>query len=621
MGTATWRAIRAKPLTLAIGAAVVVAAFALYVATAARDIVYGDTPELTGVALTWGVAHPPGYPLWTALGWVFGQLATGPLPFRIALLSAVCHAATVGVVYATAYRFARGTLAAAVAATALATDPLFWSWSLVGEVFPLNDLLAALMLLLVALWHEHPERKWLFVGGALVGGLGVANHQTIVLAAPAVFYVMWRRRRTFEREPSLILRGATAFGIGLLPYLALPIAAARHPFWSWGDLRSPGDLVAHFLRQSYGTTSLIVDPKFTGGSPTDRLVALGASFDVVLAVLVIAGAVYAWRRLRWYATYLLVAFGVAGPGFISYTNAKITEETTRAVIERFFLMPHVILAPLTGFAVLAAGEAAARIRLPRRVVEPAIAGIAIVAAATLVPLNYRGIDQSDNHFARTFAEDLFATIKPNSIFLAGGDPVVFPVGYLQSIEGVRPDVTSVFIPVVPADWYIRELKREHRDLVFTADRYGPGGGEMRSFIDANRKRPIAAIGDLPDDSLRGAYWFYSRGVMYEVRAVNETVTLDDMTAENIELLGMYRPAHYEDLVGPHRSWERLTLVDYAQAYYRVGKEYEIAGDSLKEKQPKRAADLYDGARQWYEQALKVNPTLIEASEGLARLPH
>ena len=95
------------------------------------------------------------------------------------------------------------------------------------------------LLLLVALWHEHPERRALFVGAALIGGLGVADQQTILLLGPAVLYVMWLRRKVLSRDWSLVRNAAIAFGIGLLPYLVLiPLAEIapnlRHPSWKSG---------------------------------------------------------------------------------------------------------------------------------------------------------------------------------------------------------------------------------------------------------------------------------------------------------------------------------------------------------------------------------------------------
>src|SRR5437660_1928409 len=115
-----------------VGAAVVVGAAALlYFLTAARDIVVGDTPELITAAVTLGVPHPPGFPLFTMLGHLFSLLPLGPIPFRVNLLAATCDALTVGVVYLTALRLSGNCFAAAVAALTLAVSRVFWSWSLV----------------------------------------------------------------------------------------------------------------------------------------------------------------------------------------------------------------------------------------------------------------------------------------------------------------------------------------------------------------------------------------------------------------------------------------------------------------------------------------------------------
>lgn len=110
-------------VAVAVGAVIAVAVGALYVATAARDIVFGDSPELTAVALTLGVAHPRDYPTYTLIGWPFGQLPVGPggIPLR----GVPC-------------RHGRGDLrddppfhaqrpGGPKAAAALATGPLFWA--------------------------------------------------------------------------------------------------------------------------------------------------------------------------------------------------------------------------------------------------------------------------------------------------------------------------------------------------------------------------------------------------------------------------------------------------------------------------------------------------------------
>src|SRR2546423_584559 len=104
--------------------AVTTAAGILYLLTAARDIVVGDSPELIMAAVTLGVAHAPGYPLFTILGHVFSLIPFGALPFRVNLLSVVCDALTIGVVYFSAFRLTRSQFAATIAALLLAVNPI-----------------------------------------------------------------------------------------------------------------------------------------------------------------------------------------------------------------------------------------------------------------------------------------------------------------------------------------------------------------------------------------------------------------------------------------------------------------------------------------------------------------
>src|SRR5437879_2477305 len=152
-----------------IGASAVTAiAGILYFLTAARDIIVGDSPELITAAATLGVAHPPGYPLFTMLGHLFALIPFSSIPFRVNLFSVICDAVAVGVVYWIGWRLTKSQPAAAVAALLLAVNPIFWEWSLTAEVFPLNNFLAALLILLLATWHEQPKRSGILIGAGFV---------------------------------------------------------------------------------------------------------------------------------------------------------------------------------------------------------------------------------------------------------------------------------------------------------------------------------------------------------------------------------------------------------------------------------------------------------------------
>src|SRR5581483_11284810 len=91
----------ARWIAAAGGVAVLLAVGAVYVATAARDIVVGDTPDFITVAATLGVAHAPGYPLFTILGHLATLITIDPLPFRVNLLAALCGTGAAVFVYLT----------------------------------------------------------------------------------------------------------------------------------------------------------------------------------------------------------------------------------------------------------------------------------------------------------------------------------------------------------------------------------------------------------------------------------------------------------------------------------------------------------------------------------------
>jgi hypothetical protein len=587
------------------GAVIGLAVGAVELRTAARDIVFGDSPELTGAAITLGVAHPPGYPIWTVLAHAFTLLPIGPLPFRVSAFAVAASVACVVIVYITAYRLTRSVIAAAVSALVLALTPVVWAWSVVPEVFSLNNAIAAGLIGLLIEWHRS-RRPRAFVLAAFVGGLGMANHQTIALIGPGILWLMWEHRRAF-RGGGLFVRGALASIAGLLPYLALPIAASRGSAWSWGDISSPQDLVGHVLRSSYGTGQLVSEGRFQGGSIVDRIVALLGSFTPAEAILVALGAILLFRRDRTLFWFFVIAFAVAGPAFVAYSNINISTPLTRSVLERFFLLSHVIVAPLTAVGVIGIGQLVrdrvARTRAP--IAEAAAGAIAVTVSVAFAVASLSAIDESDNHFARRFAEDILATTRPSGILFAGGDAVVMPIQYLLVIEGARPDVTFVQIPLLRADWYVRQIHRDHPGLVLRYARYDGVPGTMRGFIEPNDPTRFDVIGGLLDDTMASTHSLVPRGLVSEFRPKDERIDPDALARRNEALLASYRVPTVAAVSG--RAWDRVILGDYASPAYNVA----LLFDQQK---------LYPRAREWYDRALAIDPDFIEARTARAKLP-
>src|SRR4051812_43036105 len=79
----------ARYAPFAVGAVLVLRAFALYIATLAPSVMPGDYAEFQFSAAILGVPHPTGYPLYILLGKLFTMLPVGDVAYRVNLSSAV----------------------------------------------------------------------------------------------------------------------------------------------------------------------------------------------------------------------------------------------------------------------------------------------------------------------------------------------------------------------------------------------------------------------------------------------------------------------------------------------------------------------------------------------------
>jgi hypothetical protein len=578
----------------------------VYAATAARDIVVGDSGEFLAAAATLGVAHPSGYPLLVLLGHAFSWLPFGPLAFRINLLAVACGAATVGLIFSITRRFGVRSLPAAIAALTLAFNPLFWEWSLAVEAFPLNNLLAAALIYCLVRWDAEPERTGFLIRAALCGGLGAANHLTIVFLIPFVLVVMWRRRAHVGGRT--LAACVIAVALGLLPYLYIPWAASRSPFINWGNISSAADLLRHFLRSDYGTGRLVAAGA-PAGSPLERLISLGASFTLLEAALVVLGAIEAYRRRTWYFWGFVLSFAIAGPAFAAYANIDVTNAPLLWALRRFFLLPHVILAPLAGLgAMTLMNVVASRLAAGRqRTAEVAVAVCVFVLIGVTAAFHRAAIDQRRNHVARVFAEDVLATLRPNSVLLGLGDEVVFPVAYMEAVERQRPDVTLVMLGLFRSfGWYVAQLRARDPSLAIPFDRYDPSNpaATLRALVEANPGRPFALVGAPTDTSLTGVYWLYRRGLVEEIEPMSRDIGLDAAADENNRLLNSYRipdPAKIR-----RNTFEIAILAKYVKGPAAMGDQFALA-------------HLDRQAEAWYRRALAIDPDAVDVRRALEKL--
>ncbi|HEX6708837.1 MAG TPA: DUF2723 domain-containing protein [Rubrobacter sp.] len=216
-----------------LSAAVAIFVGILYLRTLAPTVLpYGtpdtlDSPMLQTEVSVLGIGHPTGYPTYMMLTHLFTYLPFGDPAYRVNLASAVYGVAAVFIVYLVGLRLGGRAVAAAAGALAFGLSGTFWSQAVIAEVYTLEALLVALVLLVLLVWRDRRDDRYLLLA-AFLGGLSLTHHLTSILLVPAVpAFVFLTDRRVFSRT-GLLLKSSGLFLLGLLPLLYLPIRALMH---------------------------------------------------------------------------------------------------------------------------------------------------------------------------------------------------------------------------------------------------------------------------------------------------------------------------------------------------------------------------------------------------------
>ena len=215
-------------------------AFMLYLWTLAPTVLYYERPDLLDAVMlqahvyALGITQPTGYPTYTMLAHLFTYLPFGDPAYRANLASAVFGAAAVLLTFLAGLQLSRRTFAATVGALAFAVGNVFWSQAIIAEVYTLNALFVSLIVLILLIWRDTREDRYLLAAAFLMG-LSLTHHVTsgLLLPTAALFVLTVDRQKLLEWR--LILKGAGLFVLGLTPYLYLPVRALMGPPISEAD--------------------------------------------------------------------------------------------------------------------------------------------------------------------------------------------------------------------------------------------------------------------------------------------------------------------------------------------------------------------------------------------------
>ncbi len=481
--------------------------FVVYLITMARDIGIWDSGILALVAIQGGVAHPPGAPLHTWLGFLFSHLPFIPPLVGVGLVSALPAAmltipvlSLAGNLWPTAPDPSfRARWAPPVVVVALCLHPSLWDPATRVEVYSLAAFFAVWGQARVAdsLSRDaaRPNSPPGFFLAGLSFGLGAACNPVVaalvlVPALPSLIFLLARRRLPLRAIGTLLASGV----LGLLPYLAIPLLARRMDVVAWGRPTDLASLWRHLQAADFNPNVGV-----TGNALVAHLLDWigGATANGVM--LWVAVGIAGWALLgkgqalgRGYgpACVLLAVLAVAfngvwipeNPDYLGYLSGPllVCSAGAAALVSRGMERPGLVRS-LTGL--LAACFLAVGLLAP-----PAL------------PIRTRHRDR----VARTLAEGALAEAPPGAILAVESDHWVWPLLYVQEIERQRPDVIVLPLGLTSSSWFWQHLYRRHPDLSPFA-LAGPQGrvGRVQRFLAAQNNRalhfetlPIAAGADL-----------------------------------------------------------------------------------------------------------------------------
>ena len=478
-----------------LAAAAALGPLLLYAATLPRDVVLEDDGLFLMAGAEFGIAHPPGYPLYTLICHLFMQLPFGGPALLGHLSSAALGALACAALYVCARLTGAWKLPALTGAWLFGASEHVWSQAIIAEVYTLNALLFFAVYALVLRGIRTPWRLWPWVAVAATYGLSLANHWPLMaLALPGLAVAALPARRALLAKLPLLL--AVTLLSASLPYGWMVARSWQEPFISFYGPIADWGAFWHYLSRS-GYAEIDANPIAGWG---DRFAFIGwfcqqtfwqlTPLGLALALL----GLFALLRQRRFAQTMAGALVFLGNSMALLLMLEFEFDFHRIAIFRpYSLVCYGLLALW-----LAVGLTFALERLPAWIariasvperVRPAgihmVAGLActgLVAWAVWMhwPLN----DRADSDFTARYAQTLFALLPQDAMLLTFDDVPTSVLGYERFVAQRRPDIellhlsglvygNQLYHPLLAAPRR-REILRQHvaaseRPIFYTSD--------------------------------------------------------------------------------------------------------------------------------------------------------
>jgi len=405
-----------------------------YAATMPTSVTLEDAGLFQMVCYQGGLAHPPGYPLFSL---ACNALVVSPEIMNGNLVSALFGSLTV-VVFFFILRSVTGSRVVAVsAALAYAFSATFWAQSIIIEVYSLAAFLLFLCwYVLDRFAHLKRDTDWFLA--CLIFGLGLSNHWPLaLLSAPALLAVVWPEIRSLLFKLTTLrffLLTLLSFTLGLTPYLYL-VTRPDDAFGVFGPINNFSEFIDYVSRSSYNDDkagATIADKlAFLGWLPLETIRQTGFPLSLLAAI----GAYYSFRKAPRHQAIAFLLNYLGCTFVLTLVLGFEFDRNGQALFMPYPIIAYGSLAFWLGYGLLAISSL--HHSLNSRVLQ-SVLGLFIVLtiALTNLPSNNR----SNDSWVEDYFTLLLRSLPEDAVLFVDGDLLSFPVGYLHYVKGLRPDI-------------------------------------------------------------------------------------------------------------------------------------------------------------------------------------
>ncbi|MFQ3675481.1 MAG: DUF2723 domain-containing protein, partial [Endomicrobiia bacterium] len=444
--------------------------FILYVYTLFPTIAaYRDAGEMVTVGKLLGIAHPPGYPLYTLLVNIFTKIVPiGNYAYRVNIFSSLVSSLSALIVYhilrkiffvSEEKKFVKEIIIY-LATLIFAFNYLQWYLSLVAEMYTLNIFFVVLILYFYLLEKKHNSYITFFIFG-----ISLTNRLDIILMIPFILFSLVQILKNTKFKFKSIVLVSVIVLLGFSVYLYMIIRSSTIPRINWNNPSKLENFLSSIMRKTHGSTLDLLSVNYSSGENFLSGMKLyfkylSNNYTFIGIGIIFAGIVFLYKQNKIFFLPTIMSWLISCVWFIYKANLPPNPHAM-AILEAHFLLPTVFIFIFFVYGI----KYFFNKKLYYRWVLVCLLGIFVYYN---FGNNFYKLNKRENYFAYDYAKNLLRCLPQNSIVIVREDVQLFSLWYDTIVCKNREDVIVIAEGLSGSEWYknVYDKTKNGRNVYF-----------------------------------------------------------------------------------------------------------------------------------------------------------